>query len=132
MNNGREDRMSSMLTESGRRGFTLVELLIASAILAVLIIGVGFFFTQIIERSDVMDNMTRALELCRQGIEQYRTLDLTGMSGTYGPDSIDGLFARRYHISTPYTEYQDAKLLTCEVTWHSSIGPDTLTLSTIY
>lgn len=123
--------MSGRLRRAGRQGFTLVELLIASAILALLIIGVGLFLTQIIEKSDMMDDMTRALELCRQGIEEARTMDLNGMSGHLS-DTVDGEFFRTLSVSTPYTEYQDAKLVVCEVQWESLRGRDSLSLSTIY
>jgi len=123
--------MSGRLRRSDRRGFTLVELMIASAILAILIISVGFFLTQIIERSDMVDDMTKALELCRQGIEQYRTLDLSSMSGSVS-DTIDGNFYRTITLSEPYTEYQDAKLVVCEVKWDGIGGRDSLSLSTIY
>jgi prepilin-type N-terminal cleavage/methylation domain-containing protein len=126
-----EEEMSGRLRRSDRRGFTLVELMIASAILAILIISVGFFLTQIIERSDMVDDMTKALELCRQGIEQYRTLDLSSMSGSVS-DTIDGNFYRTITLSEPYTEYQDAKLVVCEVEWDGIGGRDSLSLSTIY
>jgi len=122
--------MSGRLRRAGRQGFTLVELLIASAILAVLIIGVGLFLTQIIEKSDMMDDMTKALELCRQGIEEARTMDLSSFSGL--ADTVDGEFFRTLSVSTPYTEYQDATLVVCEVKWVGIGGPDSLSLSTIY
>ena len=123
--------MSGRLRRAGRQGFTLVELVIASAILALLVIGVGLFMTQIIEKSDMMDDMTKALELCRQGIEEARTMDLNGMSGPLA-DTVDGDFYRTLSISTPYTEYQDANLVVCEVKWNGIGGPDSLSLSTIY
>jgi prepilin-type N-terminal cleavage/methylation domain-containing protein len=123
--------MSGRLTGSDRRGFTLVELMIASAILAILIISIGFFLTQIIERSDMVDDMTKALELCRQGIEQYRTLDLNTMPAS-ASDTINGEFWRTITIEEPYAEYEDAKLVVCEVTWEGIGGLDSLSLSTIY
>jgi len=50
---------------ASRPGFTLVEVLVASVILAILVVGIGFFFGHIIRQSDVMDDKTRALELAR-------------------------------------------------------------------
>ncbi len=125
--------MMKKLPGGNRRGFTLVELIIAATILAMLIITIGYFFTQMISNSDTMDLRTRALELCRQGIEQYRTLDVSALSdGTYDLETIDE-FERDITISTPYTEYPDARLVDCEVRWTSqNIGSDTLSLSIIY
>jgi len=114
-----------------RGGFTLVELLIASTVLAILILGVGFFLLRIIERSDMMNDMTRALELCRQGIEQYRTLDLSSMIGSTA-DTVDGDFFRTITVSQPYVDYADARLVVCQVRWTGVNGPDSLSLSTIY
>jgi len=128
----REDRMMKKLPGNGRKGFTLVELILASVILAMLIVTVGYFFTQMLSNSDIMDQRTRGLELCRQGIEQYRTIDVSSMTdGTYNLETIDE-FERDITLSTPYTEYQDAKLVECEVRWQSASGPDTLSLSIIY
>jgi len=124
--------MMNGFPETGQKGFTLVELIIASVILAMLIVTVGYFFTQMIGNSDLMDQRTRALELCRQGIEQYRTIDVSALSdGTYDLETIDE-FERDITISTPYTQYQDAKLVDCEVRWNSKNGPDSLSLSIIY
>jgi len=116
----------------GRRGFTLVELIIASVILAMLIITIGYFFTQMISNSDVMDQKTRALELCREGIEQYRTLDVSSWSdGNYGLETIEE-FEREFTLSTPYSSYPDAKLVMCEVRWTGANGPETVSLSMLY
>ena len=124
--------MAAHSSGSGKKGFTLVELIIASVILAMLIVTIGYFFIQMISNSDIMDQRTRALELCREGIEQYRTVDVQSMSdGTYDNVIIEE-FERDITISTPYSEYPDAKLVQCEVRWNSQNGPDTLSLSILY
>jgi prepilin-type N-terminal cleavage/methylation domain-containing protein len=124
-----------VIAVGGRRtrngGFTLVEVLLASVLLAILIIGIGFFFGYIIKQSDVMDDRTRALELSRQGLEEIRTLDISTMpDGTTGPVTFEK-FSRYMLISTPYSTLSEARLVQSMVVWDGAQGPDTLTLSTI-
>jgi len=115
-----------------RTGFTLVEVLLASVILAVIIIGIGFFFGYMIKQSTIMDDRTKALELCRQGLEEMRTTDFgTIPDGTIGPVTQDQ-FSRYIVVSSPFPQYSKARLVQSMVVWAGVTGPDTLTLSTVF
>ncbi len=116
----------------GEGGFTLVEVVIASIILAIVVTGIAFFFMRIIGMSDQMDDQTRALELCRDGIEKMRTEDVTTLpDGWQTAETVEG-FTRNIWIDTPYSEYPEAKLVMCRVYWNGIEGPDSLDLSTIF
>ncbi len=116
----------------GKSGFTIVEVIIASIILAIVMSGIAFFFLHIIKLSDQMDNQARALELCRDGIEKLRTEDLTVFpDGWQAAETVEG-FTRRIWIETPYPEYPEAKLVMCRVNWYGAEGADSLDLSTIF
>lgn len=117
---------------AGGAGFTLVEVLLASVILAILIVGVGFFFGYLIDQSDVMDDKTRALELARQGIEEMRTLDMNTIpDGTTGPVSFDK-FDRYITVSSPFPNLSKARMVQCYVVWTGANGADSLSLSTVF
>lgn len=116
----------------GAGGFTLVEVIIASIILAIVVTGIAFFFMRIIGMSDQMDDQTRALELCRDGIEKMRAEDVTTLpDGWQTAENVEG-FTRNIWIDTPYPQYPEAKLLMCRVYWTGIEGPDSLDLSTIF
>lgn len=115
-----------------RNGFTLVEVLLASVILGIIIVGIGFFFGYMITQSDIMDDKTQALELSRQGIEEMRTVDFdTIADGSIGPVAFDK-FSRYIIVSSPIVGLSEARLVQSMVVWVSGQGPDTLTLSTIF
>lgn len=114
-------------------GFTLIEVLLASILLAVLIAGLGFFFTNIVNQSDMMDDQSRALEICRQEIEELRTVDM----GLWPDDTTLTTvtiekFDRYVVVSTPYPTMSSAKMAHCIVRWDGMNGPDSLSLSMIY
>ncbi len=112
-------------------GFTLVEVLITAILLAVLLTGVGFFFTNIIKQSDIVDDRTQAMELARQGLEEIRTLDVTTMGiGLTTPDTL-GRFARCFDISVYDPLYPNARLVRCIVSWTGASGAQTFSFSTI-
>jgi prepilin-type N-terminal cleavage/methylation domain-containing protein len=114
------------------RGFTLVEVLLASVILAILIIGIGFFFGHLIKQSDIMDDKTRALEFSRQGIEEMRTANFDTLAdGTYGP-VLMGKFSRYMLVSSPFPTLSNARMVESMVVWAGAEGADTLTLATIF
>ncbi|MCK5786593.1 MAG: type II secretion system protein [Candidatus Sabulitectum sp.] len=113
-------------------GFTLIEVVIASMILAIVITGIAFFFMHIIEMSDQMDDQARAIQICREGIEDLRSEDVQALAdGWQSPSTVIEGFTRSIWIDTPYSIYPAAKHVRCRVTWSGIEGADSLSLSTI-
>lgn len=113
-------------------GFTLVEVVITALILAILLTGIGFFFTNIIKQSDIVDDRTRAMELARQGLEEIGTLDITAMGiGLTAPDTIEQ-FERCYDISVYDPLYPNSRLVQCIVSWTGASGDQSFSFSTIF
>lgn len=124
--------MNNLRSRRKGGGFTLIEVVIASIILAIVVTGIAAFFMHIIKLSDQMDDQSKALEICREGIETLRTLDVVSMSdGWQSPAFVVEGFTRDIWIDTPYDEYPEAKHVRCRVTWIGAEGADTLSLSTI-
>ncbi len=124
--------MQKIIATKHLKGFTLIELVIASAILAVLIIGVAFFFLNMIKQSQTVDMATRALEISRQGLELYRTVDVSSMDvGTVVCDTVDGEFIRYMRIGS-VSESVQARLVESTVMYGTPAGLDSISLSTIF
>ncbi len=120
---------------SGRKGaggFTLIELVIASILLAIIVTGIAFFFLHVIKLSDQMDDQARAIEICRDGIEKLRTQEVEMLPDGWQTAEIVEGFTRRIWIDTPYPVYPEAKLVMCRVNWSGVEGADSLDLSTIF
>ncbi len=119
-------------SEHLRSGFTLVEVVIASVILAIVLLSLGFFFANIIDQSSKVDNMSIALQFARQGLEEIRTQDITAMPlGRSGPEFL-GDFDRYFEISMVDSLIMNAREVRCIVIWSSKDGPDSLSFSTIF
>jgi len=118
--------------DSGDRGFTLIEVLIASLLLSIILTGIGFFFMNIIKQSDVLDDRTRAMELARQGLEEIRTLDITSMPlGRTTPEDID-YFHRCFEVAEVDPLYPNARNVRCVVYWISASAADSISFSSIF
>lgn len=124
--------MTGRLHRSDQGGFTLIELLVASVILAMLIVSLGFFITTMIDNSNKIDDQSKALELCKQGLEQCRTIELS--NGTTTEDIIlaEITYTRELTVSDYSVEYSEAKLIVCEVIWTGSSASESVTLSTVF
>ena len=115
-----------------RSGFTLVEVVLASVILAVVLLGLGFFFANVIDQSSKVDNMSQALQFARQGLEEIRTQDVTAMAlGRSGPEDL-GDFDRYFEISMVDSLIMNAREVRCIVIWNSREGTDSLSFTTIF
>lgn len=127
-----EVSMRTTQIDSGDRGFTLIEVLIASLLLSIILVGIGFFFMNIIKQSDVLDDRTRAMELARQGLEEIRTLDIEAMPlGRTTPEDID-YFHRCFEIAEVDPLYPNARNVRCVVYWISATAADSISFSTVF
>ena len=127
-----EVSMRTTQIDSGDRGFTLIEVLIASLLLSIILVGIGMFFMNIIKQSDVMDDRTRAMELARQGLEEIRTLDIESMPlGRTTPEDID-YFHRCFEIAEVDPLYPNARNVRCVVYWISANAADSISFSSIF
>lgn len=125
--------MMKLQVDGSRGGFTLVEVMIASVLLAILLVAVGYFFGNIIKQSDIVDDQTRAMELSRQGLEEIRTQDVKSMPlGQTTPVTIEDKFNRYYDISEVDPLYPSARNVECVVYWDGAGGTDTLSFGTIF
>ena len=117
----------------GSGGFTLMEVVIASILLAIIVAGIAVFFFHIVRSSNEMDLMTKGLQYCREKLEEMRTLDVASMPDGAGPlEVLTEGFERVVVISTPYSEYPAAKLVRCRVTWNGPEGADSTSLSILF
>ncbi len=117
----------------GSSGFTLVEVVIASILLAIVVAGIAVFFMHIVRSSQQMDQLTKGLQYCREQLEEMRTLDVASLPDGPGPvQSLPDGFQRQYFVSSPYNEYPAAKLVKCRVTWTGPEGADSTSLSILF
>lgn len=117
----------------GRGGFTLIEVIIASILLAIVTAGIAVFFMHMVRGSQEMDLLTKGLQFSREKLEEMRTVDVTVLpDGPGAVETLPGGFQRQIFVSTPYSEYPSAKLVRCEVTWDGPEGPESTSLSIIF
>ncbi len=117
----------------GSGGFTLIEVVIASILMAIIVAGIAVFFLHIIRNSQTMDQMTKGLQYCREQLEEMRTIDVASLPDGAGPvESLPDGFSRQVFVSSPYLEYPAAKLIKCRVTWSGPEGADSTSLSILF
>lgn len=106
------------------RGFTLVEVLVASAILAVGLLAAG----TMISRSTIQDARayytTRASLMVEEFLEnatrmQYRVGDFNAMAGATWNATIDGVNYNTVCVLADDTPFENCKEMTCTITWNN-------------
>ena len=112
------------LENKANQGFTLVEVLIASAILAIGLLAVS----TMIARSTIQDSrayyMTRASMIVEEFFEsqvrdQYVSADYDGMTNTAFDTTIDGITYSTTCTIVNDTPIKNTKQMTCQVSWNN-------------
>ncbi len=117
----------------GSGGFTLVEVIIASILLAIIVGGIAFFFLHAVRGSQQMDQMSKGLQYSREKLEELRTIDVSVLPDGPGPEeTLPGGYSRRIVVSTPFDEYPAAKMINCVVSWSGPEGADSTSLCIIF
>jgi prepilin-type N-terminal cleavage/methylation domain-containing protein len=110
-----------MLTKIRQEGFTLLEIVIAMAILAVGLLAVASMVHMVMLSNRMSRNMTSALNLAQGKIDDLRLTDYTSIAaGTEsnldeGGTEGAGIFNRAVSVSENFTPA--VKIVTVSVTW---------------
>lgn len=102
-----------------KKGFTLLELLVSSLILAIGIIGLASLFPAAMRSTLLTRQNTQAVEICQATIEFLRSLPFTAdelSAGTHGPDTIDSKFVRTYTVTDNHPAI-NMKFIEVKVEW---------------
>lgn len=112
------------LTTKAAQGFTLVEVLVATAILSAGLLGAA----TMISRSTIQDArafyMTRASLMVEEFLEnatrmQYNAADFNAMTGAAWNATIDGVDYNTVCVLVDNTPIQNCKEMTCTITWNN-------------
>lgn len=120
-----------------RRGFSVVELMVALAVLGIGIIGLANLFP-LGSSNQMRDRLrTSATDLAQQKMEQLRLLSWSDANLTDGTHPTptgetlalqdEGRFTRWWDVATQTGTFSDMKLVTVSVSW-SYMRPDTVRL----
>ena len=126
--------------ERGEQGFTLLEVMIAVAILAFGILAVASMQTSFMYGNSVADRLTEGTSWAGNKMEELLTIpdtDAQLSSGTHGPETVMS-GGSRYDVNwevvdsvDPSNPLEDAKLIIVTVTWQDKGDPKSTQLRCI-
>jgi type IV pilus assembly protein PilV len=134
------DMRAKLKNESGEKGFTLVEVIIAVAILAFGILAVASMQTSSMYGNSVANCLTEGTSCAGNKMEELLTIPETDAqlsSGTHGPETVMSGVSR-YDVNwevidsvDPSNPLEDAKLIIVTVTWKDKGNPKSTQLCCI-
>ena len=135
MRNAPQNRQPRWLDDE--RGMNLVELMMALVVMSVGIMGIATLFPFGTMKSVDDRNLTTAVDLAQQQMEQIRMLSYSdgdlnpGWHPSAAGDSVgpSNRFIRRYQVTQLTGDMSDMKSVEVQVTWPSA-RPDTVRLVT--
>jgi len=107
-----------------KKGFTLLELMVATTILSIGIIGLGVLFPAGLRSSMFTRQNTQAIEYCQQELERLRVLsydsgELDG--GAHPEETLNAKYVRNYVITEDYP-VEGMKKIEVNVSWVQSVA----------
>lgn len=119
---------------AAERGFTMVEVLVALAIMAVGLIGILALQRGAVSASGYSRRATEAAILAEDKLEELRTAPLAVIDDVdrvdaSGLENPDGPFDRAWSIGMP--DAAGLSTITVAVTWNEADGAHTLTFRTL-
>ena len=118
----------------GQRGLTVVEVLVAAAILAVAILGIAGMVPTAYQNVGYGGQMTKAANLAREKMEElknasYNALPIRGTPDT-DPQPIEGVFSRSWRIEESGLP-AGLKRITVTVSWSTLFGVKEVQIMTL-
>lgn len=117
-----------MIFNQNNRGITVIEVVIGTAILAAVLVGITTVITQMVQARERVNSNLQALYLAESGYEYLRhlrddawtnidgltvdtyyflSLSSSTISTTASPEIINGEFLRRFHVRSVYRDTND-------------------------
>ena len=108
--------------KNGSSGFTLVEILVSTAILAIAVTGILISFLKSMELAEVSRNSSLAIQAARGRMEQMRSTNFTDIKATY--DQVTFGITDLAGIGVSYVDNTDPQFLKLTVTacWSQRSG----------
>ncbi len=107
-----------------KKGFTLLELMVATIILSIGIIGLGVLFPAGLRSSMFTRENTQAIEYCQQELERLRVLSYDSgelNAGTHPDETLNAKYVRNYVITEDYP-VDGMKKIEVNVSWVQSVA----------
>ena len=108
---------------SGRKGFTLLEVMIAVFLLAVAIMGAASLTTSVIKSNSLSQTLTTATTLAKDKMEEQKAANFTALPTAGSPDyatangTVQASASGSYYTRTWGVAGTDPKTITVTVTW---------------
>ncbi len=108
--------MTSRRRGNDQQGFTLLEFLVAVAILSVGLLGMGTLTGAVMNYNREAYNGTKAVALAQDKMEDLRNLSYQTLSGLTGGSDTDSIYTRTWTISAN-VPVNDMATITVTVAW---------------
>lgn len=107
-----------------KKGFTLLELIIATTMLAIGVLSMGLLFPTGMRSANFTRQNTKAIEYCQQQLEYLRTLPTSSTelnAGTHPAETLETKFIRTYTITDDHP-VNDMKMIEVFVRWTQNVS----------
>jgi prepilin-type N-terminal cleavage/methylation domain-containing protein len=124
-----------MRARGNQEGLTLIEVLVAAVILAVVSVGISSLLAAGLTRSDTNSAMTHATDLAIQEMEDLRSLDYSTLASRTAPNSPEVWNGTTFTIQSTVNRDSPAPNMSSvgvTVTWALRGQPYSYTLQSIY
>ncbi len=126
-------------TKRDERGLTLIEVVVATAIFAVVVFALAGFYLTASSRGAEGRGESQGVFLAQQRMEVLRSKAYSSLSGFAGTDVVDelgtvtagGKFTRTTVITTPYLGTTRLTKIDVTVSWAEFDQPGTITLTSL-
>ena len=129
----REGKDRVICHHKDKNGFTLLEVLIALAILSIGLLALAGLQVVVIKGNTGSKNLTSAVILAEAKIEELKRNGFRRLTNGSFQDSnkIGGIFTRSWVISA-YLDSADMKQITVTLSWTDSLGNHTIPVTTVF